>query len=307
MSTSSATLPPHVVDRARDYFAAFLGPQSSDEALADLAADAAFFDDHQLADVLANAHLILEERVAPPEHLEALVLHDDVGLSIDEVGRVMGLGHSQVRSRVDEALTAVGEEPRYDTSDGPRVVIVASEEEGPPRGFPEVATEDRGPSTDRRTLLVLGAFGAAIFLALLAWAATDPSDRGGSVAPPAEPQPCPSGADVVCLTDVALTTDVEAGRPGRTVEGFGLDDPVVLWFAYEPGSSAGAEPAAAEVRWYRDGDLLYPDPLRLDPTGWAQSTFAAGYQTEPGPHRVDVVIEGRVAASTSFEIERQAP
>lgn len=298
--SSSGPLPPDVAVRVRAYLAAFLPPAAIDEAVDEVAADSGFWGDTDAVEVLAVAHTVLASRLRIAPEVEALVLQDDVGLTVPEIAGVLGLAPTHVRGMLDEALAVLGDPELADATPGgtaPALPDVPDHAGAAAVTTPGPAAEERGPTDGaepavvgrrRQRLVVLGAVGAVVLVALAAaWVLA----RGDG---------CPVGAGV-CVTETVLTDAVDpaTGEPGEDREVFEVDDTVTLWFAFE---RQVAEPGPVEVAWYREGVLLYGTEVRLGDADRLNVSLAELWSEEPGRYRVEVVDGGRVLAERDFRV-----
>lgn len=139
MPTSRVTgpLPPDIAARVRAYLGAFLAPEQLDDAVEEVAADARFWGDTAETDILAVAHGVLASHLRVATDVEVLVLNDDVGLSVPEIGAVLGLPPTEVRRTLDDALAVLAEPEAAPPSPAPTAAVPAPVPE--PRPGAEVA------------------------------------------------------------------------------------------------------------------------------------------------------------------------
>lgn len=301
-------LPPDVAAHVRTYLGAFLPAGEVDEAVGEVASDSGFWGDTDEADILAVAHAVLASRLRVATDVEVLVLNEDVGLTVPGIAAVLALPPAQVRRILDEALAVLADPERTDPeladpAGGTRASAAAPTPPAPstspaPSTPPAVAPEGRpvppapgpapGQARARRAMLLGGALAIVVAAIAGAWLV------GGSDA-------CP-GEAAVCVTEAVLTDEVDAstGEPGADQERFALDDPVTLWFSFE----RQREPAAPfEVRWYREGVLLYATDVRLGTGDQLNVSLAGLWSDQPGRYRVEVAEGDRLLVERDFRID----
>ncbi|MBW3658097.1 MAG: hypothetical protein KY457_05625, partial [Actinobacteria bacterium] len=296
-------LPPDVEARVRAYLAAFLPADAVDDAVAEVASDSGFWGDTDVTEVLAVAHAVLASRLRVATDVEVLVLNEDAGLSVTQIAAVLALPPAEVRRILDDALAVLADvdgdadgvtvepeplHPRGDPHPGPRAPADETAPVSPATAAAPTATPP--PRRRRRQrVLLLGAALAVVGVALVAaWS------LGGS-------DGCSAGVSL-CVTDAVLTDEVDAstGAPGADRASFGADDPVTLWFAFE---RQGPEPGPLEVRWYREGTLLYTTEVRLGSGDRLNVSLAGLWSDQPGRYRVEVAERGQVLLERDFRIE----
>lgn len=107
----SGLLPDELQERLRTYFAAFLPVAAVEDALDSVASTIAYWGDRDEVAVLAAARAELASRLRVAPDVEALVLHDDVGVPVPEVAEILDLPASRIRQMLDAALVELGEPP----------------------------------------------------------------------------------------------------------------------------------------------------------------------------------------------------
>lgn len=292
-SPAHGQLPPDVAERVRAYLAAFLPAGEVDDAVSEVAADTRYWGDTDQGQILAVAHTVLTSRLRIAVDVEVLVLNEDVGLTVPEIAEVLGLAPTEVRRILDEALAVVAEpEPAPAPAVVPEPVPISTAEPAAaapavPAG-PEEHVPPRAGSRRRATLLVAAALAVAVVAVLAAWVVG--RDDG-----------CPPGASV-CVTDSVLTAEVDAttGVPGEDRDVFSLEEPVRLWFRFDRRE---LDVRPLEVRWYRDGAILYETEVRVGAGSELNVPFVALWADQPGRYRVEVAEDDRVLLTRDFRIE----
>lgn len=298
--------PPDVEARVRAYLAAFLPPDALDDAVAEVASDSGFWGDTDDTQILAVAHAVLSSRLRVATDVEVLVLNEDAGLSVSEIAAVLALPPTEVRRILDDALAVLADvdgdagDARPEPGDGalglradprPHAEVVPSERSAPVPTAPPDAAPSSSPVPRRRRqrLLLLAAVLAVVGVALAAaWSV----GRGDG---------CPAGVSL-CVTEAVLTdaVDPSTGAAGTDRTSFGPEDPVTLWFAFERRSP---DPGPLEVRWYREGTLLYDTEVQLGSGDRLNVSLAGLWSDQPGRYRVEVAERGQVLLERDFRIE----
>lgn len=320
MSETRATgpLPPDVEARVRAYLAAFLPPEAVDEAVDEVASDSGFWGDTDDTEILAVAHAVLASRLRVATDVEVLVLNEDVGLSVPEIAATLALPQVQVRRVLDHALAVladVDDRPRPSagpaatdpgmtdpgvTDAGPSVAAAPDVRRPPPSpddpavAPPAPASVPTGPVPSRRrrrrqrVLVLTAALGVVVVALVAAWVV----GRDGG---------CPAGGSL-CITQAVLTdaVDPSTGAPGPDRTTFAVDEPVTLWFGFE---RQRPDAGPLEVRWYREGTLLYATDVRIGSGDRLNVSLAGLWSDAPGRYRVEVAEEDHLLLERDFRIE----
>lgn len=288
-------LPPDVEAQVRTYLTAFLPPDAVDDAVGEVASDSGFWGDTDDTEILAVAHAVLASRLRVATEVEVLVLNEDVGLSVPGIAAVLALPPAQVRRVLDDALAVLADVEQEDTSavrdagggtsarPGPAPAPSSGEVPGAAPPSPV------SPRRRRQRVLLLTATVAVVVVALAAaW-------RVGRV------DDCPASVSL-CITEAVLTDAVDpaTGAAGTDRTSFTLDEPVTLWFAFD---RQGPDPGPLEVRWYREGTLLYATEVRLGSGDRLNVSLAGLWSDQPGRYRVEVAERDQLLLERDFRIE----
>ena len=107
---SSGTPIPHdVEERVRTYLGAFLRGADVHDAMVGIRRDLEYWGDGGELAVFTAAHAELDSRLRIATNVEALVLHDDVGLPIPVVSEILAVPPEELRSMLRDALIELGE------------------------------------------------------------------------------------------------------------------------------------------------------------------------------------------------------
>lgn len=292
---ATGPLPPDVEARVRAYLAAFLPAGAVDDAVDEVTSDTGFWGDTDDTEILAVAHAVLASRLRVATDVEVLVLHEDAGLSVPEVAAVLALPPAAVRRILDEALAVLADVeddaggtpaaagPVVAGGDAPAGVAPAP---GPAAGTVPGDTPTR--PRRQRVLLLAAVLGVVAVALVAAWGV-------------GRPDGCPPAASL-CVTEAVLTDAVDpaTGTPGVDRTAFTVGEPVTLWFAFERREPA---PGPLEVRWSRDGTLLYATEVRLGAGDRLNVSLAGLWSEQPGRYRVEVVGREELLVERDFRIE----
>lgn len=145
--------------------------------------------------------------------------------------------------------------------------------------------------------------GAAIILTLAAGACKKKTEVAAAPpyeAPPASAPAAPTGGARVERITIAKAVNTD-DSPGEAVVAFGPKDTVYvsMWTANTP---VGTEIAA---RWFGpDGQQITEDKIVTDRAGDGYTSFHAANTNgwKPGTYRVDILLNGAPAGSTTFTV-----
>jgi hypothetical protein len=210
--------------------------------------------------------------------LDVHLLHDELGLPVDQVADLLRVAEGEVTERLAEAHALLdGPAPGQ-----PRRVVI--DDLALPRDPAPTLLERTAPSRRSRTgwlvvaaVVLVGGLGVALV------------GSGGGVAGCTEP---------VCVREDVVTSGVDAnGMPVDDREQLLVGEPVAYWLRYDVGTTAVQE---LTVVWLREGVELYRRTFALPAADRVVLRLDAAFASGPGSYSVEVRGGEGVIASSGF-------